>query len=275
MQSRTFTLSQTTIHAITAGQGTPVLFMHGITANAHVFEPILADLSRDFLVVSIDQRGHGRSGRPAGYRGLDFATDIAELVAQLGQGPALLVGHSLGARNAYVAANHHPEQVLGVVGIDFTPYIEAEVLEQLEARVNGGDRAFASLDDVRAYLAGRYPLMPADAVARRAEHGYRLAVDGYRPLADGAAMQATAAGLKEDLVEELRALRRPTVLVRGKDSKLVSEAAWHKTLLLRPDLPAVEVQAADHYVPEEQPAEISRIIRAHAERIGAGPVTND
>jgi 2-(acetamidomethylene)succinate hydrolase len=185
-------------------------------------------------------------------------------VTDVACGPAVLLGHSLGARNALVAANLHPEQVQSVVAVEFTPFIEDRVLEELEARVKGGDRTFANLTEVEAYLSQRYPLLPPDAIRRRAQHGYRKLDNGYRPLADPAAMALTAAGLKSSIEDALRTIKQRTILVRGADSKLVSPQAWARTRALRPDLEAVELAGADHYVPEEQPAAIAALVRRAA-----------
>src|SRR5437868_2264604 len=108
MISQLHKLKTTSVFSIEAGRGPLVLCMHGITANAHVFEPIMNILSDAFRVVSIDQRGHGRSGRPERYEAEDFAADVAALVEEVACGPAVLLGHSLGARNGFVAANLYP-----------------------------------------------------------------------------------------------------------------------------------------------------------------------
>ena len=264
MRSQVYALRTTSIFAIEAGAGPLVVCMHGITANAYVFEPILQLLANDFRVVSIDQRGHGRSGRPERYEAEDFADDVGALVDELASGPAVLLGHSLGARNAFVAANLHPRQVRSVVAVDFTPFIEPRVLEELESRVKGGDRTFADLGEVERYLSQRYPLLPPDAIRRRARHGYRETKDGYRPLADARAMALTAAGLKASLESTVESLHHRTILVRGAHSKLVSAEAFARTRDLRPDLEAAEVADADHYVPEEQPAAIAELVRRAA-----------
>jgi len=264
MRSQLHSLRTTSIFALEAGRGPLVLCMHGITANAYVFEPIIELLAGEFRVVSIDQRGHGRSGRPERYEAEDFAADVAALVAELARGPAVLLGHSLGARNAFVAANLYPEQVKSVVAVDFTPFIEERVLEELETRVKGGDRSFADLAEIEAYLSQRYPLLPPDAIRRRAQHGYHKVEDGYRPLADAGAMVRTAAGLKANIEDALRTINKPTILVRGAHSKLVSAQAWARTRDLRPDLEAVEIANADHYVPEEQPAAVAALVRRAA-----------
>jgi len=233
------------------------LCLHGITANAHVFEPMAELLATRFRITSIDQRGHGRAPKPAsGYAAEDYAGDLNNLLSE----STLLIGHSLGARNALVAGARYPEKVAAVVAIDFTPYIEPEVFDALDARVNGGNRDFGSLQEVSSYLKQRYPRLPADAIERRARHGYEC-VDGvWRALAVPAAMRKTCAGLRADLAPALKAIRVPVLLLRGEDSKLVSRAAWDKTRALRPDLPAREITGADHYVPEEQPAAVAAAV---------------
>jgi len=81
--------------------------------------------------IAVDQRGHGLSDKPeTGYGAKDLAADVVALIKALGAGPAFIVGHSLGARNGVEAAVMAPELVRGVVAIDFTPYIEADVLDQ-------------------------------------------------------------------------------------------------------------------------------------------------
>jgi 2-(acetamidomethylene)succinate hydrolase len=214
-------------------------------------------LAARFGIQSIDQRGHGRGLKPAtGYAAGDYAHDISQMI----QEKTLLIGHSLGARNALVAGARYPEKVAAVVAIDFTPFIEREVFDALEERVNRGDRVFSSLDSVRAYLKDRYPRLPADAVERRARHGFECIDGEWRALALPAAMRQTCAGLREDLAPCLKDIRVPVLLLRGVDSKLVSRGAWAKTKALRPDLPAQEIAGADHYVPEEQPAAVAAAV---------------
>jgi 2-(acetamidomethylene)succinate hydrolase len=214
-------------------------------------------LAARFHIVSIDQRGHGRGPKPAtGYAAEDYAHDIAQIIQQ----KAVLIGHSLGARNALVAGARYPEKVAAVVAIDFTPFIEREVFDALDERVNRGDRVFSSLDEVRAYLKNRYPRLPAEAVERRARHGFECVDGEWRALALPAAMRQTCAGLREDLAPSLQKIRVPVLLLRGADSKLVSREAWAKTKALRPDLPAQEIAGADHYVHEEQPAAVAAAV---------------
>jgi 2-(acetamidomethylene)succinate hydrolase len=154
--------------------------------------------------------------------------------------------------------------VSGVVAVDFTPFIEPEVFDTLEARVKGGDRTFPSREAIADYLSERYSRMPADAIWRRATHGYREVEGQYRPLADSEAMNQTANGLREDLEPAVREVRRPVLMVRGADSTLVSEQAFARTLALRPDFAPLVVADTDHYVPEEAPSVISDAVLSFA-----------
>lgn len=237
-----------------SGSGPLMLFFHGITANSGTLAPLAARFGKQFNTIAVDQRGHGRSDKPeSGYEADDYADDIAALIRTLDRGPAILVGHSLGSRNSVVAAAKYPDLVRSVVAIDFTPYIETEVFDALEARVNAGAQTFKSLAAVESYLAARYPNIPAPAIKIRAESGYAPAEGGLRPLASPQAMAATADGLRADLTQAYRDVQRPVLVVRGAVSKLVSADALKKTSQLRPDLPVVVVPGADHYVNEVSP----------------------
>jgi 2-(acetamidomethylene)succinate hydrolase len=251
-----------TLNVREGGKGPLMLFFHGITANSAVFGPLMDAFSDRFTIVAVDQRGHGLSDKPEhGYEASDFAEDIVSLIRALDRGSAILVGHSLGCRNSVTVAATNPELVRSVVGIDFTPYIEPEVFDALETRVNAGDQLFPDLPAVENYLAGRYPNIPADAIKVRAASGYRAVEGGFRPWASPTAMTQTAHGLRADLTPAFRDVMRPVLVVRGGNSKLVSEAALAKTTELRPDLPVVVVPGADHYVNEVSPEITIRAIK--------------
>jgi 2-(acetamidomethylene)succinate hydrolase len=264
-----FELDGVSLWAKVSGQGRPVVLLHGVTANAYIWDAVGDRLAESVCVIAVDQRGHGRTGPAADgdYSAAAFARDVAGLAAVLGE-PIIVAGHSLGSRNAIESAARYPAAVAGIAAIDFTPFIEPPVLETVRDRVAGGDRSFADLGDVRAYLRERYALLPPDAIERRARYGYRRADDGRLwPLADPRAMRLTAEHLSEDLAPALARIRVPAVLVRGADSAVVSAEALRRTCELRPDLPVAEVTGADHHVPEERPDDVADIVLRLAARI--------
>lgn len=242
------------------GVGPAVIFLHGTSANLGVWDAVVKSLAGGVRTVAIDQRGHGRSDKPkSGYGAAEYSTDIAHLIRELDCGPVVAVGHSLGARNSVVLAARYPDLVSSVVAVDYTPFVEKEVLDDLQERVAVGDQIFSNLDEVRKYLRQRYSLIQDDAVERRALYGYAYDdnVDGYRPLATPEALKETVDGLRVDFVDATRAVRAPVTLIRGTLSRIVSDETMRKTRVLRPDFRVLELPEVDHYVPEEKPEVIA------------------
>lgn len=251
IRARHVDLGHITLNVRESGQGPLMIFLHGITSNAAVFDEMTNRLSSRYRTVAVDQRGHGLSDKPdAGYEANDFADDVAALIEKLDQGPAIIVGHSLGARNGVTAAVRRPDLVDAVVAIDFTPFIEDGPLDSLESRVNGGDQLFKDRDAVEAYLSARYPKIPVPAIKVRAATAFQEVEGGLRPLASANSMSQTAKGLRADLVPAFRDVKKPVLIIRGDESKLVSAEALEKTRELRPDLPVVVIPNVDHYVNE-------------------------
>ena len=102
-----------------AGRGGPAfVFIHGFACDRTLWRPQFENLSRDHRCIAVDLRGRGESSATAPYHTTQQADDVAALIAVLGIGPAILVGHSLGGLTALLVADRHPEAVLGIVMCD-------------------------------------------------------------------------------------------------------------------------------------------------------------
>lgn len=243
-----------------AGEGELVLLLHGITAGAAVWDPVLAELARNFCVVAVDQRGHGRSSKPeSGYEAGEYVADVGALLDALGPARAV-VGHSLGARNAILAGAAFPGRIGAVVAVDYAAGMEPEVMAGLR-RARGGEGELSSEDDVRRSILARSARLPADAVERRLRHLYSVADDGFAPLASPSAIEQTLAAMDVDLEAALRDATVPMLLVRGADSPFLSEAAYAFSLGLRAGIRGAVVPDTDHFVPEEAPTELAALVR--------------
>lgn len=97
-----------------SGEGPPILLIHGFASNSAVnwvetgWNKVLEQAGR--MVICIDNRGHGESGKlydPAQYSSPIMAADAARLLDHLGIGQADIMGYSMGARiSAFVTINH-------------------------------------------------------------------------------------------------------------------------------------------------------------------------
>lgn len=102
--------------------GTPALVLvHGFTGSSHDFSLQVDALAADRRVITLDQRGHGRSTRTGVLEGYDIEQLVADLVAFLeamGGGPVDLLGHSMGGRVALGTVVARPDLVSSLVLMD-------------------------------------------------------------------------------------------------------------------------------------------------------------
>jgi non-heme chloroperoxidase len=105
-----------------AGNGIPVIFLHGLSDSWHSFEFAFKHL--EIHAIAFSQRGHGNSGKPSkGYQPKDFSADVAAFMEQRGLKQAVIVGHSMGGVNAVQFAIDHPSMTKALVIIDSDPTI--------------------------------------------------------------------------------------------------------------------------------------------------------
>jgi pimeloyl-ACP methyl ester carboxylesterase len=120
-------LTDARIYHEVSGAGRPaVVLVHGAMCGHGDWASQVRDLSGRFTVVTPDLRGHGRSAAP--YASCDverFGLDLAALIEELGIAPAVLVGHSFGARAVIETAARHPGLVAGLVLLDASRMHEA------------------------------------------------------------------------------------------------------------------------------------------------------
>ncbi len=125
-----------TIRGEKAGEGAPIVLCHGITATRRSVVHGSRRLERDgHTVIGYDARGHGESDPAPEGEGYDYSElvgDLESVVAtEVGKGPFVLAGHSMGAHTAVAYALRHAERVAGLVAIGptYTGTIAAESLD--------------------------------------------------------------------------------------------------------------------------------------------------
>jgi pimeloyl-ACP methyl ester carboxylesterase len=108
----------TRLHYVTAGEGPPVMLLHGWPQTWYEWRHVIDLLADQYQVVAPDLRGFGYSGKPAsGYDAATMAADLAALADHLGLRDVTVLGHDWGAVFGYVYAATTPSQVraLGIV----------------------------------------------------------------------------------------------------------------------------------------------------------------
>ncbi len=213
----------TSLFAVEAGAGTPIVLLHGGLATHRRAQLIAGSLTERFRVITPDLRASGRSIYAGAITWDLLADDIVALVRHLGLARAVIGGISFGAGVAVRVALRHPELVQALVvlhpafaggDIGLTPAQAAA----MQAMADAGARALTEGMNAMFPLLAALPLA-VQAAARQAFATYDPASVAAltRFMASGAQPFATAA--------ELAAIAPPVLLVPGVDPQHPREVA--------------------------------------------------
>jgi proline iminopeptidase len=258
--------------------GVPLVFLHGGPGEgSQAFQAVGGpELERTQLLVYFDQRGSGRSARPAdlAYYSLDILIeDVERLRLQLGVERIALLGHSFGATLALEYAARYPQHVSALVLAGAAP----NLLQSLDlqcarlarddpaayARATEGLRAgaFPRCNTMRAYAGDearaftRRNLFPDPAVAQRiAALDAAAGADGANP----AAQALFAQGLLQYRFVRAAQVQAPVLMIAGgrdyqaaiEPQRALAQALPHARLL--------EYPASGHFMFAEDPARFAR-----------------
>lgn len=244
-------------------RGTPVVAIHGITANHRSISPLAARL--DGPVLAVDLRGRGGSRSLPGPFGLEqHAADVADAIVAAGFERAIVVGHSMGAFVAVRLAAARPELVESLVlvdgGLPLRPAPEGSALSPEDVLGPAIERlrmTFPSAEDYRAFWREHPAFGPYWSPAIEEYVDYDL-VDADGALRPSAAPDAVVANLVEldgrgGYAEALERLDVPMVLLRSPRGLFDEEpglyddewvATWSSRL---PELEVRDVERTNHY----------------------------
>jgi haloacetate dehalogenase len=113
-----------------AGEGPPVLLLHGFPQTHHCWRGAAPELARDHTVVVVDLKGYGSSrsepGGPLGegYSSRERAAELVELMQELGLERFSVTGHDRGGRVAYRMALDHPNAVEQLAVLNIVPTVD-------------------------------------------------------------------------------------------------------------------------------------------------------
>lgn len=152
MKSHTINTNNIKLHYLEfEGKQPTIILLHGLTANAHAFDGLIAaGLSPAFHVLSVDLRGRGESDAPAsGYTMKEHAADIIGLMDALKIEKAIFAGHSFGGFLALYLAKFFPRKVDQLILMDAAANMHPNTKEMLGPALGRLGKTFPS---VEAYI---------------------------------------------------------------------------------------------------------------------------
>jgi pimeloyl-ACP methyl ester carboxylesterase len=240
----------------TASAGPTVVLVHGSLDRGASFARTVRRLG-DLHVLTYDRRGYHHSRAMAVARSLD--EHVADLVALVGDGPAVVVGHSYGGDVALGAALEAPD-VIGAVGAyepplpwcDWWPHRSASSIAD---------------EDPATFAEGFFRRVVGDA-------GWDRLSDQARTdrRADGPALVAELSDIRRHGSPfDLATLRVPLVLGRGGNSVWHHRRAIDALVELVPDAEVIEIPGSAHGAPLSHPDAFAGFVRRVVDRASGTP----
>lgn len=265
----------------------PIVLLHGFQDCGATWQFLADCLPGDGSLAAPDWRGFGHSEwAPGGYWFPDYLADLEELLDVLApDGPARVIGHSMGANIGQLYAGVRPARLAWLVNVEGfglprtrpqdAPARYARWLDELREPLREG--RYRSSAQLAGLLRARNPRLPPDRAEFIARAWTRPAAAG--PGADDVELLFDPGHRRVNPVlyrrEEAEAcwsqVRAPVLLVMGDAgdgrSAALRAAAADIATHVRP-LESVTVPGAGHMVHHEQPALLARHIIEFAGRVG-------
>ncbi|MET8798698.1 alpha/beta hydrolase [Nocardia sp. NPDC004568] len=233
--------------------GPAVLFLHGGGQTRHSWKRTGARLgAAGIRVVTLDARGHGDSqwALDRDYRYEAMVGDVLAVLEQLGGGPVVVVGASMGGITGLLATAAPGGDAIGaLVLVDIVTRPEPEGVDRVLTFLSKNPDGFATLDEAADAVADYLPHRPRPTsnvgllrnLRQRDGRWYWHWDPGI--LGDKAADPDEMAAMLEGAA---RALDIPVLLVRGLQSDVVSAAGAAEFMELVPHAELVEIGNAAH-----------------------------
>ncbi|WP_423458095.1 alpha/beta fold hydrolase [Ottowia sp. VDI28] len=260
--ARALTLGECTINVHDAGQGEPILLIHGsgpgVTAwaNWRGVIPVLAQRAR---VVAPDMLGFGYTSCPPGMPlNVDaWVKQLTDLLDALDLPKVSVVGNSFGGAIALALAHRHPERVkrlvlMGAVGVSFP------ISEGLE-KVWGYQPSLEAMRELIGVFAFDHRIITDDLVKMRYEASTRADVQQRfaalfpPPRQRGVEMLALPEAA-------LRGITQQTLIIHGRDDRVIPLEVSERLLRLIPHADLHVFGECGHWVQIEKAGAFTRLI---------------
>jgi esterase len=249
----------------------PVLLLHGGSLTAHTWDMAALLLRDRYHLVALDQRGHGDTDWTPESQ-LDASNDVLMLedtrlfIEHLGYDRLSLVGMSMGGMNAFRYAARYPSRLEALTIVDVAPETMREGQIEMEA-FRRETETLARFDDFLDRAVRFMPHRPAAHLRYSLTHSLKQTPDGWtwkqdhrprrQPAATAEEQAAIRAQQAEALWTDVRAISTPTLLMRGAQSKILSEAVAERTVAALQRGRLVVIPRATHNVHSDNPVDFA------------------
>jgi pimeloyl-ACP methyl ester carboxylesterase len=268
MAQREFQHSGVRLNVEDRGSGAPIVLLHGFPLDHRMWHAQIDALSSRFRVVAPDLRGFGESTLTdadveLGVSMERYAADVVGLLDALEIAePVVVVGFSMGGYAAWQLALRWPQRLRGLVLCDTRAAADSE-----EARANRLRMAEAAMQAGNSSPAlGMLPkLVAPETFAERPDIVEAVRAIVERQTAEAVAAAQRGMARREDVTGRLREIACPTLCIVGVEDAISTPQEMHQTATLlaetrSPEVRLVEIEAAGHMTPVENPSAVTEAI---------------
>jgi pimeloyl-ACP methyl ester carboxylesterase len=248
----------------------PLVLLHGLRGFSGTWRALAAALRDSYRLIAFDQRGRGESDWDPkhNYYTDAYLSDLESVVDQLGLQRFGLLGHSMGGTTSYVYAARHPERLAALVIEDIAPGSSASGLgaQRIVKEMQAMPPGFQSWAEARQYWRALRPTLSAAAIEQRVIESMREGPSGrivWRYDAEGIRQTRISPDPARivDLWPVVERISTPTLIIRGEASDFCPAATVSEMCTRNPNIRAVSIAKAGHYVHDDAPAEFETHVR--------------
>lgn len=240
------------LHALDwRGKGPVLLLAHGLTANAHAFDGLVAaGLNEHCRVIAVDLRGRGKSDAPnQGYTMAETAKDIIDLMDKLQLDEVMMGGHSYGAFLSWYLAAYYPKRISKVIALDAAMKMHPNTMQMLGPALGRLGKVFGSFEAyVQLVKTAPYLQFWEEAMTSYYQADVLTAADGsVATIPDVKHMtEAAQKVLAEPWADILKAVTQPVLMCNAPgiytmDAPLLPEENARETAALLQDVQFLKV----------------------------------
>ena len=237
-----------------------MVLLHGIGDNAHIWDHFALNAADSLRIIALDQRGHGLSdwATPPAYSCDDYVTDLDNMIDALQLTEFVLMGHSMGALHATRYACLRPEKVAGLIHADIEPCPPEWNRKYLLNLYKQLPIFYESIDEYVSEAQKNSPYADKRILHDIAVSALSKGQDGkFRGQFD---REVFFHFDRYDLRPYLRDIRCPSLVIRGKESRVMSEEIAREMSNMIPESRFAEIPKATHPLHIDNPAEFQRTI---------------
>ena len=249
------------------------IFLHGLMGSAANWRKIISGLQQTERILAFDQRGHGRSFKPEnGYASEDYAQDVYQISEELKWDKFILVGHSMGGRNAMIFAHKWPQKLEKLVIVDIGPEGKLTAIKYYQQLFDSIPTPFESKLAAKEFFLNEFKqrfTLAKENVDTLGQYLYTNIEEKLDGRADwrfdkNAMLLSVSQGRAKDCWAELRQINVPTLVIRGETSAELSSDEFKRMVASNPRIQGIEIPGAGHWVHADQPQKFTEIIKDFA-----------